>query len=148
LEKKLLDHVFGGGAATASAYTPPSPLYVAVYTTAPTDSSTGTAGSGGGVELTIGTFAYARVAVTNNVANWPNASGTTATKVYGGASAVAFPAASGGNWGTIVAFSICDAATAGQMLWWGAVNSPTGKVINDGDTLSFPVTTGLTFTLD
>jgi hypothetical protein len=98
------------------------------------------------VELTIGTFGYARVVVTNNVANWANASGTTATK--NNANIITFPAATGGNWGTIVAFGIMDASTAGQLLYWGAVNAPSGKVINDGDTLSFPASTGLTITED
>lgn len=81
----------------------------------------------------------------NNTANWPNASGATATK--NNANAVTFPQATG-DWGTIVAFGIFDASSGGNLLWWGAVNSPAGKVINNGDTLSFPATTGLTFTLD
>ena len=98
-----------------------------------------------GTELTIGTAGYARVAVTNNVANWANASGATATKVN--ANIITFPQATA-DWGTIVAFAVMDASTAGNFLWWGAVNAPSGKVINNGDTLSFPATTGLTFTLD
>src|SRR5205085_11421592 len=118
----LLDHVFGGGAATSSAYTAPATLYVAVYTASPSD-------SGGGTELTIGTAGYARVAVTNNVANWANASGATATKVN--ANIITFPQATA-DWGTIVAFAVMDASTAGNFLWWGAVNAlntPPGKVI-------------------
>ena len=37
LEDKVLDHVFGG-----SAYTAPSPLYVALFTAAPSDPGGGT----------------------------------------------------------------------------------------------------------
>jgi hypothetical protein len=85
------------------------------------------------------------VTVVNNVANWANASGTTATKVN--ANIVTFPAATA-DWGTIIAFSVWDTLTGGNFLWWGSVNAPTGKIINSGDTLSFPASTGLTFTLD
>ena len=79
------------------------------------------------------------------MANWPNASGTTATKNNG--NAIAFPAATA-DWGTVVAFGIYDAASSGNLLYTGPVNSPTGKPVNNGDTLTFPATTGLVITED
>jgi hypothetical protein len=83
--------------------------------------------------------------VTNNVANWANAAGTTATKHN--FTVITFPQATA-DWGTLVAFGVLDAATAGNLLMWGALNAPSGKVISNGDTLSLPASTGLTLTLD
>ena len=43
LENKVVGHVFGG-----AAYTAPATLYVALYTSAPSDTGGGTEVSGGG----------------------------------------------------------------------------------------------------
>ena len=118
LENKLLDHVLSN-----VAYTAPATVYVALYTVTPTD-------AGGGTEVSGGS--YARVAVTNNVTNWPAASG--GAKANG--TAITFPTASA-SWGTVVAFAILDAATAGNFLYWGALT--TSKTIGSGDTAKFAV---------
>lgn len=112
LENKLLDNLFG-----ATAYTVPGTLYVALFTAAPTD-------AGGGTEVSGGS--YARKAVTNNTTNWPNASG--GSKSNGALITFATPSA---NWGTVVAFAIFDALTAGNMLAWADLT--TSKTINNGD---------------
>ena len=113
LELEVLDHVFG-----AATYTPPATLYVALYTVIPTDANAS------GTEVTGGS--YARVAVTNNLTNFPAAS--AGAKANG--TAITFPAPTA-NWGVIVAFAILDAAAAGNFLCWGAITP--NKTVNNGD---------------
>jgi hypothetical protein len=128
LENKLIDQIF-----RAQAYTFPGTLYVALLTAAPTD-------AGGGTEVSGG--AYARVAVTNSLANWAGtqgagttvaSTGTTATTSNNGV--ITFPTPSA-TWGTVVAFGIYDASTAGNLLFYGTLT--TSKTINIGDTVTFP----------
>jgi len=45
-------------------------------------------------------------------------------------------AASGGNFGNVVAVGVFDASTAGNLLAWTTITSAT---VNDGDTLSFAI---------
>ncbi len=128
LELELLDHVFG-----AAAYTAPATLYVALYTVIPTDASAS------GTEVTGGS--YARVAVTNNATNWPAAS--AGAKANG--TAITFPAPTAA-WGTVVGFAICDAATLGNELAWGALT--VNKTINNGDAAPVFAVGDLVITLD
>ena len=118
LELELLDHVVGN-----AAYTAPATLYVALYTVAPTD-------AGGGIEVSGGS--YARVAVTNNLTNWPAASGGAKSN----GTEITFPEATA-SWGTVVAFAILDAATAGNFLYWADLT--TSKTIATSDTAKFAV---------
>lgn len=129
LENKIIDWLFRG-----QTFTPPATLYVALFTVAPSD-------TGGGTEVTGG--AYARVAVTSSLANWAgtqSAGSTVASSGTGGTTsnnaAITFPAPTA-NWGSIVAFGIFDAATAGNLLIYGTLN--TAKTVNNGDAApSFP----------
>lgn len=121
LEAKLLDHVLG-----ATTYTPPSTVYIALFTASPSD-------SGGGTEVSTSGTSYARVAVTNNTTNWPNASGTSPTSKSNGTT-FTFPTATA-DWGTIVAMAIFDASTSGNMLYWATLNA--SKLVSNGDTASF-----------
>ncbi len=118
LETKILDHVLGG-----PDYTRAATVHVALFTAAPTD-------AGGGTEATGG--AYARVAVTNNATNFPAATGPASTKKNG--TAITFPKATA-SWGTVVSWGIFDAATAGNLLYWG--NLTTSKSVGIDDTPSF-----------
>ena len=111
LETKVLDHVFGG-----VNYTAPTTLYLALYTTAPTD-------TGGGTECS-GT-AYARQTVAFTV------SGDTASNT----SAVEFPTA-GSSWGTIEAVGVFDQLTSGNLLTYG--NLTASKTIASGDVFRVP----------
>lgn len=113
LEDALLKHVF-----TNTSYTSPSSLYVALYTTAPSD-------AGGGTELTGD--GYARKAVSFSV------SGTTTLATN--SAAVEFDAATG-SWGTIVAVGVFDASTSGNLLAWSDL--ATSKTISTGDILRIP----------
>lgn len=116
LEAKVLDHVLGG-----PDYTRPATIYVALYTTAPTD-------AGGGVEVSGGS--YSRVAVTNNSTNWPATSGGTKSN----GTSITFPTATA-SWGTVQAVGLLDAATGGNLLFWATLETP--KSVGAGDTASF-----------
>lgn len=112
LENELLDHVFRN-----SAYTPPAAVYLGLYTAAPSD-------AGGGTEVSTG--GYARQAITF---------GAAAAGAIANTGAVAFTA-SGANFGTITHVGVFDASSAGNLLAWKAISS---VIINDGDTLNFPI---------
>ena len=112
LENELLDHVFKTG-----AFAVPTDIYVALYTVAPTD-------AGGGTEVSGGSYAR-KVCNTWNVA----AAGAIANTA-----AITFAQATG-DWGTVVAFGIFDAITAGNFLAWADL--ATSKAIQNGDTAQF-----------
>jgi hypothetical protein len=128
LENKLVDHLF-----RAQTLAAPASLHIGLLTAAPSD-------SGGGTEVSGNN--YARVAVTSSLANWAGtqaAASTTASSGTGGQTsnngAITFPTPSG-NWGTVSHFGIYDAASAGNLLFWGALT--IAKTINQSDTVSFP----------
>lgn len=127
LENELLDHVFAN-----AAYTAPATLYLALSTADPTDDGSGIAEPSGG--------SYARLAVTNNLTNWPAASG--GSKSNGADFTFATATAS---WGVISHMAIYDAVTGGNMLAHAALTS--SKTIDNGDTVIFE-TGNLTITLD
>lgn len=114
-EKLLLDFLM-----TASTATRPSARYLALFTSDPAEDGSGTELSGDG---------YSRQAVTFDDASSPG--GTTQNS-----NAPSFTA-SGGNWGTVSHVAIFDADTAGNMLWYGPLD--TSRVVNDGDTISFAI---------
>jgi len=113
LEDKLLKHVF-----TNTAYTSPTTLYLALFTTAPSD-------AGGGTELSGSGYTRKSVAFT--------VSGTTTLATN--SAAVEFDAATG-SWGTIVAVGIYDASTVGNLIAWSDLT--TAKTIATGDILRVP----------
>jgi len=120
-ENKILDHML-----RAQAFTPPATVYVALYTTAPTD-------AGGGTEVSGGS--YARQAVTFNAAS--------AGSITNSAD-ITFPQATA-DWGTIVAVGLFDASTAGNLLWYG--NLTTSQTVNNGNIFKIPAG-NLTVSLD
>ena len=107
LENKIIDHMLRN-----QAFTPPSTLYLALYTDDPTDADTGTEVSGG---------SYARQSF-------------TLTAASGGASSnsadITFPQATA-DWGTITHVGIRDAATGGNLLMHSALDA--SKTVNNGD---------------
>lgn len=106
---------------TTNSATRPTAWYIALFTSAPSD-------TGGGTE--VSGSAYARVAT-----GTMSVSGTSPTNCTNN-SAIEFAAASGGNWGTITHIAIFDALTSGNMLGWTALT--TSRTINDGDILRIP----------
>lgn len=113
LEDKVLEHVFGG-----NAYTAPSTLYVALYTSAPSDTGGGTEVSGGG---------YVRKTATFNV------SGTNPTTASN-AGAIEYPTATA-NYGTVTSVGIFDALSGGNLLAYA--NLTASKVVSTGDVFRF-----------
>lgn len=109
-----------------TSYTSPTTVYVALYTTDPTDADTGTEVSGG---------SYARQAVTF---------GAPSNGVSTNSASVTFPTATG-NWGTITHIGIRDASTAGNLLYHTPLD--TSKTVNTSDV--FTISSGnLSVTLE
>lgn len=128
LENKLIDQLFRGQTAPTT-----STLHIGLLTAAPSD-------SGGGTEVSGGS--YARASVTSSLANWAGtqtAGSTAASSGTGGQTSnnapITFetPTAS---WGTVTHFGIYDAATGGNLLFWGALT--ISKTINEADAVTFP----------
>lgn len=127
-EKKILDLIFRNTAASATtpAGLDATNMYICLFTTTPTDSTTGTEVTGG---------SYARVAVDRTGTGFAAAAGTTATTNPAGT--VTFPTASAG-WGTVTGFGICKSsagALSTDLVFWGALT--TSKTVDSGDTASF-----------
>jgi len=121
LENKVLDHVLKN-----TAYSQPASLYVGLF-----NNTSGNAAT----NLEAGTLtdetsggSYARQTATFSAAT----SGSAATSAT-----ITFPTASA-SWGTITHVAVLDAATSGNVLFWGAVT--TSKTIDSGDT--FQITSG------
>lgn len=112
LGNAILDHVLGD-----DPYTPPATVYIGLVTSMPTPSTGGTEVSGG---------SYARVAVTNDLTNFPAAVNKTKTN----GTAITFPQASGA-WGSIVGAVVYDASSGGNILMYGQFSSPRTVAIND-----------------
>lgn len=112
LENKVLDHTLG-----TTAYTAPSEVYVALFTSDPGEDGSGTEVSGG---------AYARQSVGFDAAS----GGNTANSAD-----ITFPVATA-SWGTVSHIGLYDVATGGNLLWYGAVN--TEKAIGADDQYKIP----------
>jgi hypothetical protein len=108
MENKIIDHMLRN-----QSYTPPATVYVALFTTAPSD-------AGGGTEVSGGSYARQPVAL---------------AAASGGASEnsadITFPTATA-NWGTITHLALMDALTGGNMLMHSPLDE--SKTINNGDT--------------
>ena len=115
LANALIDHVLKG-----SAYTQPTNLYIALYTSTPTD-------AGGGTEVTGGSYAREL----ENI--WDAASGTLAQSQN--TNQIEFVLATL-PWGLVVSFGIHDHLTADQLLIYGALDTPLN--ILSGESPRFP----------
>lgn len=120
LENKVLLHVFGG-----TAYTAPSTLYVALFTSDPGEAGTGTEVSGGSYARQTATFTVTGALASNTAA-------------------IEFPTATA-SWGTVTYAAVYDAASGGNLLGSGGL--ATSKTIATGDVLRIPVSS-LNITLD
>ena len=123
LENKVLDHVLG-----EATYTQPTTIYLALFTNTSGSAATNLEAGTLTDEVSTSGTAYGREEVTFN----PASGGTSATDAT-----VTFATATA-NWGTITHVAIMDAATSGNVLFYGAVT--TAKTIETGDT--FQVSTG------
>ena len=95
-----------------TTYTSPATVYLALYTTDPTDADTGTECTG---------TSYARQSITF---------GAPSNGVSTNSAAIEFPQA-GGAWGTITHIGIRDASTAGNLLYHTPLDA--SKTIATGD---------------
>jgi hypothetical protein len=114
-----LENALINGTLRATSYTAPTTVYVALYTSDPTDADTGTEVSG---------TSYARQAVTF---------GAPSNGVTTNSAAVEFPQA-GGSWGTVSYIGLRDASTSGNLLYHTALDA--AKTIETGDV--FRIATG------
>ncbi len=121
LENALLNSTLRG-----QAFTAPTAIYAALFTSDPTDAGTGTEVSGG---------AYTRQAITF---------GAPSNGTCSNSADVLFPVATAA-WGTITHFAIYDAATGGNLLYSGAFT--TAKTIAMDDQLKLAAG-NITITLD
>lgn len=95
-----------------TSYTSPASVYLALYTSDPTDADSGTEVSG---------TSYARQEITF---------GSPSDGVTTNSAAIEFPQA-GGSWGTVTHVGIRDADTAGNLLYHTALDA--SKTIATGD---------------
>ena len=101
-----------------TAYTSPTTVYLALYTTDPTDADSGTEVSGN---------AYARQSITF---------GAPSNGVSTNSAAIEFPQATG-SWGTVAYVGIRDASTAGNLLYHTPLDA--SKTIATGDVFRIAV---------
>ena len=98
-----------------TAYTSPANVYASLYSTAPTESTTGTEITGNG---------YSRQSVTFSAPTLGSLSSNVA---------VTFTC-SGNNWPGVVAFGVTDASTAGNILYYSGIS---GRTVQVGDSVVF-----------
>lgn len=119
LENAIINHIF-----RTATFAKPAGLWVSLHTADPTEAGTGTEVSGG---------SYARAQLNPADANF-DAPVDGATQ---NSAAITFPAPTA-NWGVVTHFATWDAASAGNMLHYGALAQ--SKTINNGDPApSFPI---------
>jgi hypothetical protein len=114
-----LDNSVLAAVLTNTTYTSPTTVYAALLTTVPTNPA-----PTGLVEVSGGS--YARQAVTFGV---PSLGVTQNTAI------VSFPTCTSPAWGTINGVALYDAATGGNLLYYGTVGTP--KIVGVGDTIRF-----------
>jgi hypothetical protein len=107
-----LEDALINGTLRGSTYTAPTNVYVALYTSDPTDADTGTEVSGGSYARQVATFG----APSNGV------SVTTAD--------ITFPQATA-SWGTVGWIGLRDASSGGNLLYHTALDA--SKAIDNGD---------------
>lgn len=106
--------------------TAPTTVYVALFTTNPTDDA-GTSA----VEVSGGS--YARASITTST-GWSSISGAPSAPAQISNSGTITFATPTGSWGTVIGFGIYDALTTGNLLYWGTL---TSQVISTGVVTTF-----------
>ena len=125
LENKIIDWLFRG-----QAFTPPTTLYFALFTTAADEAGTA-------IEVSASGTGYARVGLTANMTNFAGTQGAGTTTASTGTGAttsnnVAIQyGAPVANWGLIGGMGVFDSPTGGNMIAYGALLQP--KTVNAGD---------------
>lgn len=103
---------------TGNTYTGNGTVYLALYSTAPGESGSGTELSGSG---------YSRQSIAFSVNTGNGVATNTANVVFGNATA---------DWSTAVAYGVIDAPSAGNILYTG--NLTPNQTVFNGFNLTFP----------
>lgn len=122
LAKKVVEHYVGGVADVS-----PANVYLALATTLPDDTTTGSTI----VETDYGSYARTQIGTGNNQTDAFNAATGSTTAVVTNKNAITCPTATGASTNPIVGVAIIDAATNGNILYWASV---TSTAIANGDT--------------
>ena len=122
-EKATVDWMLGGANPTR-----PATLYLALFTAAPGETGGGTEVSGNGYARQQITFAAASI-------------GDGSTRVPSGQTGALSSnsptyTAAGGDWGTLVAVAVYDAATGGNEVFYSTLD--TQRQVKNGDTFAMP----------
>lgn len=133
LENAVLEH-FIGGSATAS----PANVFLAILSAASADAVTeipasnysatdgdGAVTAGERPEIVFGTASSGQIQGPTDDIEYDNSSGSDFT---------------------VAGFGVYDAATGGNLLYWGALSS--SKTISNGDSIRFEASTSITITED
>lgn len=107
----------------------PSTWYVALGTSEPSDDGTNFTEPFGG--------SYARVAVTNNTTNWPNASTSAGVTSKANGAKITFNNPTG-NWGVIRSYGIFTSASGGVPQFFNLLDTPI-TVQNGNSPVEFDV---------
>ena len=116
---QALDDVLGSGT--------PATWYAALMSTAPTD-------AGGGVE--VSGSSYARITITNNGTNFPNAALVSGIPTISNGTLLSWGPATG-TWPAAVAVALYDASTGGNLGPWAFLTAPL--VIVSSQSLQIPI---------
>jgi len=119
-ENKILAHSVGKAAWSAI-----SSVYVALYTNAPNENTNGTE-----VATTVGASATNYARFTTNAASWSDPS---AGEIKNAVQFTFGPASV--TWGDIQGVAVLDAASGGNIIWYGTFTSP--RTIVAGEKLIF-----------
>jgi len=111
-----LENAFVNATLRGTAYTAPATVYLALYTTDPTDADVGVEVTGGAYARQSSAFIVPVDGATSLAAN------------------VTFPQATAG-WGTVTHIGLRDALTGGNLLYYTSLT--TARAVLSGDTLGF-----------
>lgn len=117
METQLLDHILND-----DTWTSPANIYLCLCTADPTDAATGAS-----MSEVANDYSYARTAISF---------GAAASRKVIQSGAVNFPQASGGSWGTVSHWAICDNITHGSGNVLATGGFAASKPVGDGDTPS------------
>lgn len=120
--KKLVEELLGGVAYTSAAN-----VYLALATTLPDDTTTGSTI----VETDYTSYARTQIGTGNNQTDAFNAATGTTTATVTNKNAITFPAATGASTNPIVGVAVIDNSSGGNILIWASV---TSTAIANGDT--------------
>ncbi|MGW8822217.1 phage tail fiber protein [Paenibacillus lautus] len=125
LAAALLNQVFRN-----TAYTRPSKVYLALYTSNPTAADTGQEVAGGGYarqEVTFGAPANENYTIYHPTTGQQV---TVSKPTIKNSTDIAMPTATA-DWGQVSHIGIRDAATGGNLLYFGALETPRSILSND-----------------